>query len=138
MLGRGLGAAAAVGFGASALMHLASFTPLSERIRDGWVLALFAGAFALLGVMLVRLRRADTPERQWKHFRVYDWRAVAGRVPPAFRGLVAATAAYSVLNFGLSLLAEAGSLRIASGQLLLFYLIPLVYFRFADSARPGI
>ena len=57
MLGRGLGAAAVVGFGASALMHLASFTPLSERIRDGWVLALFAGAFALLGVMLVRLRR---------------------------------------------------------------------------------
>jgi hypothetical protein len=43
-----------------------------------------------------------------------------------------------VLNFGLSLLSEAGSLRIASGQLLLFYLIPLVYFRFADSARPGI
>ena len=41
MLGRALHAAAAVGFGASALMHLASFTPLGERIGDGWVLALF-------------------------------------------------------------------------------------------------
>jgi hypothetical protein len=59
-------------------------------------------------------------------------------VPLPLQGLVAATAAYSVLNFGLSLLSEAGSLRIASGQLLLFYLIPLLYFRFVDPDRPRI
>jgi hypothetical protein len=138
MLGRVLRAAAAVGFGASALLHLASFTPLAERIDDRWAVGLLAGAFALLGAMLIRLRGGDTPARRWKHLHIYDWRALAGHVPPALRGLLAATAAYSVLNFGLSLLAEAGSLRIASGQLLLFYLIPLVYFRFADSAGPGI
>lgn len=138
MLGRVLHAAAAAGFGASALMHLASFTPLGERIDDGWVLALLAGAFALLVAMLIRLRRGDTPARRWKHLGIYDWRALADRVPPSFRGLMAATAAYSVLNFGLSLLSEAGSLRMASGQLLLFYLIPLIYFRFVDPARPGI
>jgi len=137
MLGRVLHAAAAVGFGASALMHLASFTPLAERIGDAWVLALFLGAFGLLGAMLIRLRGGDTPARDWKHLRIYDWRALARRVPLPLRGLVAATAAYSVLNFGLSLLSEAGSVRIASGQLLLFYLIPLVYFRFVDPARPA-
>jgi hypothetical protein len=138
MLGRVLHAASAVGFGASALMHLASFTPLGERIADGWLVALFAGAFALLGAMLIRLRRGDTPARPWRHLRVYDWRALAGRVPLPLRGLVAATGLYSVLNFGLSLLSEAGSVRMASGQLLLFYLIPLLYFRFVDPARPGI
>lgn len=138
MLGRVLHAAAVVGFGASALLHLASFTPLGERIDNGWVVALLAGAFALLCAMLIRLRRADTPARRWKHLGIYDWRALAGRVPPPLRALVAATAAYSVLNFGLSLLAEAGAVRMASGQLLLFYLIPLMYFRFVDPERPGI
>lgn len=137
MLGRVLHAAAAVGFGASALLHLASFTPLAERIDDRWVVGLLAGAFALLGAMLIRLRRADTPAREWRHLRIYDWRALADRLPLPLRGLLAATAAYSVLNFGLSLLAEAGSLRIASGQLLLFYLIPLLYFRFVDAVPPG-
>jgi hypothetical protein len=137
MLGGVLHAAAAAGFGASALMHLATFTPLGARIADGWVLALFAGAFVLLGAMLIRLRRADTPARRWKHLRIYDWRELARRVPLPLRGLMAATAAYSVLNLGLSLLSEAGSLRIASGQLLLFYLIPLLYFRFVDPAPPG-
>ena len=138
MLGRVLHAAAAVGFGVSALLHLVSFTPLAERIDDRWMVGLLAGAFALLGAMLIRLRRADTPARRWKHLRIYDWRALAGHVPPPLRGLLAATAAYSVLNFGLSLLSEAGSLRMASGQLLLFYLIPLIYFRFVDPARSGI
>ena len=138
MLGRVLHAAAAVGFGLSALLHLASFTPLAERIDDRWVVAFLTGAFTLLGAMLIRLRRADTPARRWKHLHIYDWRALAGHVPPPLRGLLAATAAYSVLNFGLSLLSEAGSLRMASGQLLLFYLIPLIYFRFVDPARSGI
>ena len=139
MLARTLHAAAAVGFGASALAHLASFTPLGERIHDGWMVALFAGAFALLGAMLIRLRRgAGAPAQRWKHLHIYDWRALAAHVPGPLRGLVAATAAYSVLNFGLSLLSEAGSLRMASGQLLLFYLIPLLYFRFVDPERSRI
>ena len=48
MLGRVLHAAAAVGFGASALLHLASFTPLAERIAQQT--DIFAFIFNELGV----------------------------------------------------------------------------------------
>ena len=68
--------------------------------------------------MLGRLRRLTAPTRSWRRLEVYDWRALAGRVPPPLRRLVAITAAYALLNFGLSVLAEAGALRVASGQLL--------------------
>jgi hypothetical protein len=124
-------AAASVGLVASALAHLASFTPLAARVPDAAVIVLFAGALALLVVMLARLRGRVTA-RPWRRLQVYDWRELGRRVPPPLRGLIAATAAYAVLNFGLSLLAEAGALRVASGQGLLFYLIPLVYFRHVE------
>ena len=135
----------AAGFAASALVHLATFTPAASRLGEGVVLVLFALAFAPLSAMLARLRRA-APTRQWRRLRVYDWRAVVALVPGGPRVLVAATGLYVVMNLGLSLLLVAGesvsaeehravTLRLFSGHLLLFYLLPLVYFRFVDSRR---
>jgi hypothetical protein len=121
-------AAAALGLAASAVAHLLSFTPLGARVPDAFIVALFAGAVALLVVMLARLRRRAAPARAWRRVEVLDWRGLSRRVPPPLRGLVVAVAAYSLLNFGLAVLAEAGALRIATGHGLLFYLIPLVYF----------
>lgn len=131
MWGRVGRVAASVGLVASALAHLVSFTPLAARVPDAAIVALFAGALALLVLMLARLRRA-APARAWRRVEVYDWRELARRVPGPVRGIVAATAAYALLNFGLAVLAESGALRIASGHGLLFYLIPLVYFRHVE------
>jgi hypothetical protein len=39
---------------------------------------------------------------------------------------------YALLNFALSVLADGGALRIASGHGVLFYLIPFVYFRHVE------
>jgi hypothetical protein len=131
MWGRVGRAAASVGLVASALAHLLSFVPLGARVPDTLVVVLFAGALALLVLMLARLRRA-APAHAWRRVEVYDWRALARRVPGPVRGVIAATAAYALLNFGLAVLAEAGALRIASGHGLLFYLIPWVYFRHVE------
>jgi hypothetical protein len=131
MWGRVGRAAASVGLVASALAHLLSFVPLGARVPDALVVVLFAGALALLVLMLARLRRA-APAHAWRRVEVYDWRALARRVPGPVRGVIAATAAYALLNFGLAVLAEAGALRIASGHGLLFYLIPWVYFRHVE------
>lgn len=132
MWGRVGRAAASVGLVASALAHLVSFTPLAARVPDAAVVVLFGGALVLLVAMLARLRRRAAPARAWRRVEVYDWRALGRRVPPPVRGLMAATAVYALLNFGLAVLAEAGALRIASGHGLLFYLIPLVYFRHVE------
>jgi hypothetical protein len=121
-------AAAVLGLAASAAAHLLSFTPLGARVPDAFIVVLFAGALVLLLVMLARLRRRAAPGRAWRRVEVLDWRGLTQQVPPPLRGLVAAAAAYSLLNFGLAVLAEAGALRIATGHGLLFYLIPLVYF----------
>jgi hypothetical protein len=128
MSGRVCRAASAAGVAASALAHLVSFTPLGARVPEAVIVALFAGALILLVVMLARLRSLAAPTRAWRRLEVYDWRGVIRRVPPPLRRLVAATAAYALLNFGLSVLAEAGALRVASGHCLLFYLIPFAYF----------
>ncbi len=121
-------AASAAGVAVSALAHLASFTPLGARVPEAAIVALFAGALILLLLMLVRLRRLAAPTHAWRGLEVYDWRGLVRRVPPPLRRLIAATAAYALLNFGLSVLAEAGALRVASGHCLLFYLFPLAYF----------
>jgi hypothetical protein len=129
---RVLRGAASVGLVASALAHLASFTPFAARVPVAAIVALFGGALVLLLAMLARLRRRAAPARAWRRVEVYDWRELGRRVPGPIRALVAATAAYALLNFALSVLAEAGALRIASGHGLLFYLIPLVYFRHVE------
>lgn len=121
-------AAAALGLAASAGAHLLSFTPLGARVPDAFIIVLFAGAIVLLLVMLARLRRRAAPARTGRRVAVLDWRGLSRRVPPPLRGLAAAVAAYSLINFGLAVLVEAGALRIATGQGLLFYLIPFLYF----------
>jgi hypothetical protein len=134
MWGRVCRAASAAGVAASALAHLVSFTPLGARLPDALIVILFAGALALLVTMLARLRGRAARTRAWRRVEVYDWRALAGRVPSPLRWLVAATAMYALFNFALAVLAEAGPLRIASGHGLLFYLIPLVYFHHVEPA----
>jgi hypothetical protein len=158
---------AVAGFVASAVLHLGTFTPAAARFTDAHAAALFAATFVPLAAMVVRLRHASAPTRQWRHFRVSDWRRLAALVPPPMRAMLFGAALYALMNLVLSLLLVGGShaeevagrfyvaqggerhevtrdeylahravtLRLASGHLLLFYLVPLVYFRFVDPHR---
>jgi hypothetical protein len=131
-----------VGFVLSAGVHLATFTPAAPALREGYVLALFAGAFAPLVAMLRSLRRRPVTHR-WRRVAMVDWRALVATVPPGMRMLVFAAASYALMNLTLSLLVaaeeeagagRAGMIRLLSGHLLLLYLIPVVYFGFAHGA----
>jgi hypothetical protein len=152
--------AATAGFVLVAALHLASFLPLPPLAGDAPALALLAGAFVLLVAMLARLGRAGAPTRPWRRWRVYDGGALVSLVPMRMRWLAFATVLYVSMNFLLSLAAGAGlsasatdgtgpaepreesrredqarhrvTMRLFSGHLLLFYLVPLLYFRFVD------
>jgi len=127
--------AATGGFAASAALHLATFTSVPPAYAAAIALALFAGAFALLAAMVVRLREAGAPARGEGTVRVVEWRRLVGLVPEGPRHAGVAVIAYVILNLGLSLFvgeAGVGSVRLLSGHLLLFYLIPLIYFRFVE------
>jgi hypothetical protein len=127
--------AASAGFVASAVLHLSTFTPFPPSVGAAIALALFAGALALLAVMLVRLRDAGTPVRGQGTVRVVDWRRLVALVPGGPRRAALALVAYVLMNLALCLLLldeGAGSARMLSGHLLLFYLIPLLYFRFVE------
>ena len=127
--------AATGGFAASAALHLATFTSLPPASAAAIALALFAGAFALLAVMIVRLREVGAPARGQGTVRVVEWRRLVGLVPPGPRHAGLAVIAYVIMNLGLSLFMGeegVGSVRLLSGHLLLFYLIPLMYFRFVE------
>ena len=127
--------AATGGFAASAALHLATFTSLPPASAAAIALALFAGAFALLAVMIVRLREVAAPARGQGTLRVVEWRRLVGLVPPGPRHAGLAVIAYVIMNLGLSLFVGeegVGSVRLLSGHLLLFYLIPLMYFRFVE------
>jgi len=129
---------ATVGFVASALLHLATFTSLPPARAATAALVLFAGSFVPLAAMLARLRRAGAPTRTWRGLHVFEWRALGALVPEGVRWLGFGVALYVVMNLGLSLLLGdegAGNVRLLSGHLLLFYLVPLVYFRFVDPRR---
>jgi hypothetical protein len=153
-----------VGFIASAVLHLSTFFGRLPPPGDGLALALFAGAFVPLVVMLVRLRGAAPPRRG---ARMALLRAVAGVVPPGARMLVVGVVLYTLMNLVLSLMLTGGvtaeavgdkrylieggrreevshevydvyrrlTVRLLSGHLLLFYLVPLTYFRFVDRER---
>lgn len=126
---------ATAGFAASALLHLATFTPFPPAYAALVALALFAGAFALLAAMIVRLREARAPARGEGPVRLVDWRALLALIPEGPRRAGVAVIAYVVLNLALSLFLGdegVGSVRLLSGHLLLFYLIPLMYFRFVE------
>ncbi len=127
--------AATTGFVASAALHLATFTPFPPAYAAAFALVLFAGAFALLAALLVRLREAGAPARGQGAIRMVEWRGLLARIPMGARRVGAAVVGYVLMNLALSLfLADdgVGSVRLLSGHLLLFYLIPLMYFRFVE------
>ncbi len=127
--------AATAGFAASGALHLATFTPLPPEYAAALALLLFAGAFALLAALIVRLREAGAPARGQGVIRLVEWRGLAALIPAGARRAGAAVVGYVLMNLALSLLLTddgVGSVRLLSGHLLLFYLIPLMYFRFVE------
>lgn len=126
---------ATAGFAASAALHLATFTPLPPAYAAAIALVLLAGAFLLLAAMIVRLRESGAPARGQGTVRVVEWRALLARIPRGPKHAALAVIAYVLINLGLCLLLGdegAASVRLLSGHLLLFYLIPLMYFRFVE------
>ncbi len=133
---------AAVGFLSSAGVHLLSFTPWAPFFGERTIWTLGAGVFALALLMLARLRRTAAIRRRWGRVAVHDWRGLAAAVPPGLRFLLVGAALYAWMNFMLCLMVDvppdgraAITLRMASGHLLFFYLVPLVFFRWVDPAR---
>ena len=139
VIDRVYGGLSALGFVAGGALHLATFTALALPGGDWPALVLLAGAFAMLGGMVGRLRAAGAPSRTWGRITVYDWRALLAMVPAPIRALALATVLYVLMNGLLSLAVAAPTTRLLSGQLLLFYLVPLIYFQFVGphlAARP--
>jgi hypothetical protein len=117
------------------LLHLVTFTPFPPEYAAVLALVLLGGAFVLLAAVIVRLRETDAPLRGSGPIRMVQWRGLVALIPQGPRHAGAAVIAYVLMNLGLSLfVAEEGpgSVRLLSGHLLLFYLIPLMYFRFVE------
>jgi hypothetical protein len=128
--------AATAGFVASAVLHLATFTRFPPAYAAAFALALFAGAFALLAVLIVRLREGGAPARGQGAVRMVEWRGLVALIPMGARRAGVAVVGYVLMNLALSLLLTddgVGSVRLLSGHLLLFYLIPLMHFRFVEA-----
>jgi hypothetical protein len=141
--------AAVAGFTASALLHLLSFTPWGAEAGGRAVWVLGVGAFLLALTILARLRRAEgVGQGRWGRLALLDWRAMIAAVPPGLRFMVVGTAVYAWMNFVLCVMIEvpapartAITLRMASGHLIFFFLVPLIFFRFVEpglaAARSG-
>lgn len=133
---------AAAGFVASAALHFLSFSPWAALPGERAVWALGALVFVLATVMVARLRRTAALGRRWGRVAVYDWRALVSKVPPGLQLLVVGAALYAWMNFVLCLMLDPGAqaqgaitLRMASGHLIFFFLVPLVFFRWVE---PGL
>ena len=133
---------AVAGFVASAALHLLSFTPWAALPGEGPVWALGALVFVLAAVIVARLRSTAALGRRWGRVAVYDWRALVSKVPPGLQLSVVGAALYAWMNFVLCLLTSphalpqgAITLRMASGHLIFFFLVPLVFFRWVDGAQ---
>jgi hypothetical protein len=132
--------AATAGFMASAALHLSTFTPFPPASAAVIALALLVVAFGLLAAMVVRLRESGAPARGQGTVRVVEWRPLLGLIPEGPKRAGVAVIAYVLMNLVLCLLLGdegAGSVRLLSGHLLLFYLIPFVYFRFVEPRLRG-
>jgi hypothetical protein len=84
----------------------------------------------------VRLREAGAPARGRGAIRMVEWRGLAALIPAGARRAGVTVVGYVLMNLALSLFLTddgVGSVRLLSGHLLLFYLIPLMYFRFVES-----
>jgi hypothetical protein len=126
---------ATVGFVSSAALHLATFTPFPPAYAAAVALVLLAGAFLLLAAMIVRLRESGAPARGQGTVRMVEWRVLLAQIPRGPKHAAVAVIAYVLMNLGLCLLLGdegAASVRLLSGHLLLFYLIPFMYFRFVE------
>ena len=126
---------ATLGFVSSAALHLATFTPFPPAYAAAVALVLLAGAFVLLAAMIVRLRESGAPARGQGTVRMVEWRVLLAQIPPGPKHAAVAVIAYVLMNLVLCLLLAdeaAGSVRLLSGHLLLFYLIPFMYFRFVE------
>ena len=126
---------ATAGFVASAALHLSTFTRFPPAYAAAIALVLFAGAFALLAALIVRLREAGAPARGQGAIRMVEWRGLVALIPMGARRVGVAVVGYVLMNLALSLFLiddSVGSVRLLSGHLLLFYLIPLMYFRFVE------
>ena len=138
--GKILRLAATAGFMASAALHLSTFTPFPPASAAAIALALLVVAFGLLAAMVVRLRESGAPVRGQGTVRVVEWRTLLGLIPEGPKRAGVAVIAYVLMNLMLCLLLGdegAGSVRLLSGHLLLFYLIPLMYFRFVEPRLRG-
>ena len=134
---------AAAGFVASAALHLLSFMSWAAQPGERAVWVLGAIVFVLAAAMVARLRRTAALGRRWGRVAVYDWRALVRAVPPGLQLLVVGAALYAWMNFVLCLMLDAPAearaaitLRMASGHLVFFFLVPLVFFRWVDTPRP--
>jgi hypothetical protein len=126
---------ATLGFVSSAALHLATFTPFPPAYAAAIALVLLAGAFVLLAAMIVRLRESGAPARGRGTVRMVEWRVLLAQIPRGPKHAAVAVIAYVLMNLGLCLLLGdegAASVRLLSGHLLLFYLIPCMYFRFVE------
>lgn len=133
---------AAAGFVASAALHFLSFAPWAALPGERAVWALGALVFVLAAVMVARLRSRAALGRRWGRVAIHDWRGLVSKVPPGLQLLVVGAALYAWMNFVLCLLLEpaavpqgAITLRMASGHLIFFFLVPLVFFRWVE---PGL
>lgn len=130
--------AATVGLVASALLHLLSFTSAGSAVGDSVMWGLGLSAFVLALAMVARLRRASTVGRgRWGRLALLDWRLMLRAVPPGLRVMLVGAALYAWMNFVLCRMIElppdgqrAITLRMATGHLIVFFLVPLVFFRF--------
>jgi len=141
---------AAAGFAVSAVLHLLSFTPWATVAGERALWALGIAAFLLALAMVARLRRSATlGRRHWGRLAFLDWRGMVRSVPPGLRFLIVGAALYAWMNFVLCVMLEvpaslqpAITLRMGTGHLIFFFLVPLVFFRFvpegAEATRaPG-
>jgi len=133
---------AAAGFAVSAGLHLLSFTRWGAVAGERTIWALGIVAFLLALAMVAQLQRTGAPGRRWGRVALLDWRGMVGFVPPGLRLLIVGAAMYAWMNFVLCLMLEvppgaeaAITLRMASGHLIFFFLVPLVFFRFVE---PGL
>lgn len=155
---------ATAGFIASAVLHLSTFFSRLPPPGDGIALALFAGAFVPLVAMLIRLRGAVPPRPGGRMVGVRAVVGlVPSGARMLIVGVVLYTLMNLVFSLMLTggvtaeavgdkhYLIDAGrreevsreeydvyrrlTIRLLSGHLLLFYLVPLTYFRFVDPRR---
>jgi hypothetical protein len=133
--GRLLAITSTAGFAVSAVLHLSTFTPLPPVYAAAIALVLFAVAFALLAAMIARLRQSGAPVRGEGRVRMVAWRTLLAYIPEGPRRAAVAVIAYVLMNLTLCLLLadeSVASVRLISGHLLLFYMIPFMYFHFVE------